>query len=258
MSVIKSVLLAFSVFSRIPVPKTDWNEKNMRYMLASFPLVGIVVGLLVFGWGKFAMSIKMTRVLFSCGILLIPAAVTGGIHLDGLCNTADAMFCHAGTDKKRSILDDTRHVGSFAVIALTCYMLLYFSLGYELTVNTDSLIMLLCAHLLSRILGSAAMILLPADPEKGKLHSFAAAADKTVVFAALIVELVACETVAVMVSPVGGGLTLLCGAVCFLLMKGVAQRDFGGLRGDLVSSFLQISELCSLVCLVAAQKGGWL
>ena len=56
----------------------------------------------------------------------------------------------------------------------------------------------------------------------------------------------------------GRTLMLLCGAVCFLLLKGVAQRDFGGLRGDLVGSFLQMSELCSLVCVVAAQKGGWL
>lgn len=258
MSVIKSVMLAFSIFSRIPVPKTEWNEKNMRYMLASFPLVGLVVGLLVFGWGKFAMSIKMTRVLFACGALLIPAAVTGGIHLNGLCNTADAIFSHAGADKKREILDDTCHVGASAVITLVGYMLLYFSLGYEMSVNADSLIMLCCLPLLSRILASAAMILLPADPESGKLHSFAAAADKTVVFAVLIVELVACETVAVMVSPVGGGLMLLSGAVGFLLIKKVAQRDFGGMRGDLIGSFLQVNELCSLICIVIAQKGGWL
>lgn len=254
MSAFKAVLLAFSVFSRIPVPKADWNDKNMRYMLAFFPLVGIVIGALVFGWGKFAMSADLTRLLFACGALLIPAAVTGGIHLDGLCNTADAIFCHAGKDKRREVLDDTRHVGSAAVTALTGYMLLYFALVYELKINSSTLLLLGCTPLLSRILASAAMLLLPADPESGKLHSFAASADKTAVFASLIVELVACETVAVMVSPIGGGAMLFCGAICFLLMKRLAQREFDGLRGDIVGYFLQMNELCSIACIVIIQK----
>lgn len=258
MSALKSVLLAFSVFSRIPVPKADWNEKNMRYMLASFPLVGLVVGALVFGWGSFAMSAKLTRLLFACGALLIPTAVTGAIHLDGLCKTADAMFCHAGKEKRREVLDDTRHVGSAAVTALTGYMLLYFALIYELKTDRDTLLLLGCAPLLSRILASAAMLMLPADPDSGRLHSFAASADKTAVFAALIVELVACETVAVMISPIGGGAMLFCGAVCFLLMKRLAQREFGGLRGDIVGYFLQMNELCSIVCIVVTQKLGLL
>lgn len=257
MSVINSLLLAFSMFSRIPMPKVEWNEKNMRYMMACFPLVGLAVGLLVLGWGKFAAALKLTKVLFACGTLLIPAAVTGGIHLDGFCDTVDALLSHAAPEKKRAILKDP-HVGSFAVITACGYMLLYFSLCCELSVNTDTLIILLCAHVLSRILSATAVILLPADNERGTLHSFSRAADKTVVCAALVTELIACEVVAVMISPVGGGLMLICGAACFILLKRMAQRDFEGMRGDLAGFFLQVNELASLICIVTAQKGGWL
>ena len=103
MSVLKSLILAFSMFSRIPMPKAEWNEKNMKYMMAFFPLVGAAIGILLMGWGELAASVKMSRILFSCGVTLIPIAVTGGIHLDGFCDTADALSSHAAPEKKREI-----------------------------------------------------------------------------------------------------------------------------------------------------------
>ncbi len=54
MSLWETVAAAFSVFSRIPVPRTEWTERNMRYMLCAFPLVGAVIGLLLWGWSWLA------------------------------------------------------------------------------------------------------------------------------------------------------------------------------------------------------------
>lgn len=44
-----SCVIAFSTYSRIPMPQVEWSEKNMRHTLALFPLVGLAVGL-IFGW----------------------------------------------------------------------------------------------------------------------------------------------------------------------------------------------------------------
>ena len=41
-----SCVIAFSTYSRIPMPQVEWNEKNMRHTLAFFPLVGAAVGLI--------------------------------------------------------------------------------------------------------------------------------------------------------------------------------------------------------------------
>ncbi len=38
-----SVAMAFSVFSRVPMPKVEWKPENQRYLLASFPLVGVLI-----------------------------------------------------------------------------------------------------------------------------------------------------------------------------------------------------------------------
>ena len=50
MSVIKSLILAFSMYSRIPVPHVQLEEKDMKYMFGFFPLVGVVIGALFSGW----------------------------------------------------------------------------------------------------------------------------------------------------------------------------------------------------------------
>ena len=34
------------MFSAVPVPRIDWNERNMRYAMAAFPLIGAVIGAL--------------------------------------------------------------------------------------------------------------------------------------------------------------------------------------------------------------------
>ena len=44
MIVLQTIAVAFAMFSAIPVPQFAWNEKNMRYALCAFPLIGAVIG----------------------------------------------------------------------------------------------------------------------------------------------------------------------------------------------------------------------
>ena len=39
MMVLETILVAFAMFSAIPLPRVDWNGRNMRYALCAFPLV---------------------------------------------------------------------------------------------------------------------------------------------------------------------------------------------------------------------------
>ena len=46
MIVLQTIAVAVAMFSAIPVPQFDWNEKNMRYAMCAFPLIGAVCGAL--------------------------------------------------------------------------------------------------------------------------------------------------------------------------------------------------------------------
>ena len=41
---LETIGVAFAMFSAMPVPKIEWNERNMRYAMAAFPLIGAVIG----------------------------------------------------------------------------------------------------------------------------------------------------------------------------------------------------------------------
>ncbi|MEG2259984.1 MAG: adenosylcobinamide-GDP ribazoletransferase [Oscillospiraceae bacterium] len=95
MTFFKSIAIAFSMFSKIPMPHLEWDKKSMRYMMCMFPLVGAVSGAAFFGWGMLSDILEIGAPLRAALLLLIPVAITGGIHLDGFCDTIDALSSHA-------------------------------------------------------------------------------------------------------------------------------------------------------------------
>ena len=40
----KSFLLATSMYSKLPTPRTEWSDKAMSYVFCFFPWIGLVVG----------------------------------------------------------------------------------------------------------------------------------------------------------------------------------------------------------------------
>lgn len=73
---------------------------------------------------------------------LLPLIVSGGIHLDGLVDTADALYSRRETEKKLEILKDP-HVGAFGVMACCGYLLASFALWGQVY-ETPRLIGLCC------------------------------------------------------------------------------------------------------------------
>lgn len=107
---ISTVIVAFSMFSAIPMPQTEWTNKSMRYALCAFPLIGAVIGVLVCLWRFVCLRMEFSEWILAAGICVLPVLVTGGIHLDGFCDTADALASHQDTEKKLQILKDP-HMG---------------------------------------------------------------------------------------------------------------------------------------------------
>ena len=123
MTALQTIAVAFAMFSALPMPQFDWNEKNMRYALCAFPLVGVVCGALWCVCGV----LPLPAAARAAGFCLVPVWVTGGIHLDGYADTCDALSSYGDTAKKLEILKDP-HCGAFAVIRLCSYFAAYFAL----------------------------------------------------------------------------------------------------------------------------------
>ena len=266
----KSLVLAFSMFSAIPMPRVDWNEKNLRYMLCAFPLVGAVIGVAEFCVYACAekllvpQNIGLVR-LVPLALVLIPVAITGGIHLDGFMDTSDALSSHADREKKLAILKDS-HAGAFAVLGCVLYFLCQFSLMQELcrslfgdaktTVSfySQHCVIFSLTFVLSRLLSAFSVATFPIAKDSGLVRTFSDASAKrfTALWCAVWFSLISVAMV-----------YFFCwrGAAVILTMLFVfggyflmVRRAFGGITGDTAGWFVQVSELLSLAVLVVTME----
>lgn len=129
----ESFIIAFSMYSRIPMPRTEWTEAGMQYALCFFPAIGIVIGAVVCVFMWIAQQVRLGEIAVCCIGTAIPLLITGGIHMDGFLDTTDAHSSFADREKKLEILKDP-NTGAFAVIGYGVYLLLYLSAWSELKI----------------------------------------------------------------------------------------------------------------------------
>ena len=252
MKIFRSVALAFSLFSRLPAPKVKWEAESMRYALAALPLVGLVIGAALGGWAWVCGALALGKPLFAAGMTLLPLLVSGGIHMDGFCDTVDALSSHAAPERKREILKDP-HAGAFAVVGAAAYLLAAFAFYTELPQTPRAILLACLIPACSRAAGALLSFFSVSDGT-GLLHALRGAAAKRtaiIVLSAWCALLIAGLAV---VSPVVGGGMALMATVCALLTLRMANRQFGGMSGDIAGFCIQVCELVLLGGLIFLLK----
>ena len=257
MKVFKWVAIAFSVYSKVPMPRLRWDEDDMAYSLAFFPLIGVLIGGLVFvintGYLSFTLPVAV-RIIVT---LIIPILITGGIHLDGLMDTEDALNSYADKDTNLEILKDP-HIGAFAVISLMKWMLIFAAAVTAVLLNpgTDdgTIAIFGLIFVVSRGLsGIAAMVFNKAKPD-GMLYEETKNRKKAPMVL-LLIQLVIGAAAMIYMEPLYGAAVLSGAALSTLYYRSKAYKEFGGVTGDTAGYFLTVSEvvmtLVLSVCLYA-------
>ena len=115
MQALRSLVLAFSSFSRIPMPCVEATEQDRRCILCFFPLVGAAVALVMALWLWMCDALRVGALLRGAIGAALPLLVTGGIHMDGFMDTSDALATWQSKERRLEILKDS-HVGAFAAM----------------------------------------------------------------------------------------------------------------------------------------------
>lgn len=249
----ETIAVAFSMFSAIPMPQFAWSEDNMRYALCAFPLVGAVVGAALTLWSWAAPALELGAFATGAGYALLPLLITGGIHLDGFCDTVDALASHQSREKMLEIMKDP-HAGAFAIMGAVAYLLATAALGSEVRMSSPLLGCLALLPVLSRTLSALAIASFPCAKNTGLAHAFATAMIRKRARIALLCELIAiCALMAALSGPWALCVILPAGAV-FGLYARMSIRKFGGITGDLAGWFLQTAELAGYFGLFIAGR----
>lgn len=235
-----SFKIAFSMYSKIPMPRADWEKENMRYMMCFFPVIGVVIGGCMVLWSKVAFWLQTGDIMRACVYVLIPVIITGGIHLDGLLDTADALSSYQPRERKLEILKDS-NAGAFAVITACCYFLA--SLGVFSELTEHQVLVLAGGYVLSRSLSGLAVATFPCAKRSGTVAMFADAAQKKCVIISLCLLMFLAAAYMCLMDIKAGGAVILGAALTFAAYYRISMKQFGGITGDLAGFFLQICEL---------------
>ena len=237
---LQSMVIAFAMYSAIPCPRVEWNEKNMRWAMCFFPLVGAVIGLVLNGWYALSEYLHLAEALRAAVLTVLPLLITGGIHMDGFLDTVDALSSHKPMEEKHRILKDPG-VGAFAVIAGGVFFLLSF--GAFSQADAQDLPLIGLTYVLSRAYSAFALVLFPKAKTSGLLRSFSDSAGRKAVVAVMVVFIAAASCGMIILHPAKGSLACVLALLVFWWYHHMSIRQFGGITGDLAGYFLQIFEL---------------
>ena len=110
-----ALIAALQFLTRLPLSTKLPNAPAIfRRSVVFFPVAGLLVGVVVAGIG-YGLSFILPAYVNAPLLLIIWVLLTGGLHMDGLMDTADGLLSHRSRERMLEIMKDS-HVGAMGVI----------------------------------------------------------------------------------------------------------------------------------------------
>jgi adenosylcobinamide-GDP ribazoletransferase len=113
---------AFGTLTVLPVRVTRWDREAARSGMLCAPLAGLAVGGCAAVLGVLSLALGAGPLLAAVATAAVPAALTRGLHLDGLADTADGLGSGKPAEDALRIMKQS-DIGPFGVITLVFVLL---------------------------------------------------------------------------------------------------------------------------------------
>ncbi|MBN3523293.1 adenosylcobinamide-GDP ribazoletransferase [Paenibacillus apiarius] len=124
---LQAFVAAMQFLTRIPVPvNVPFTNEVLKRSTFFFPWAGCIIGVLIWGAGV-GLQLVLPSGPAAALTLALAVALTGGLHMDGLMDTADGVLSHRSRERMLEIMKDSR-VGAMGVIICVLVLLLKWSL----------------------------------------------------------------------------------------------------------------------------------
>ena len=238
--------LAFGFLTRLPA-----GGRGLAAPLAlaapTFPLVGMVIGLIAGAVYVVAYGLGMGPWLAACFAVGAAVVVTGALHEDGLADVADGFGGAADRDAKLAIMRDSR-IGSYGVIILVLFLGARIGALAGIASPYHVLATLIAAGAVSRAVLVVAMRMMP----RARSDGLGAAAGTPSFDGTLTALAIAGVVTLVLLLPWTWLLALVLGCGAAAIVAVIAKRQIGGQTGDVLGAIQQASEVAVLIAVVMA------
>ena len=239
----KSLLAALQFLTIIPI-RSQLETSDFERSPAWFPLAGLVIGGLCLLGDFLLAEAGFNGLLRSILVIGLLSTLSGGLHLDGLADTADGFLSARPRERVLEIMRDSR-IGTMGVLALVFVLAIKVAALAELT-GAARWKALLFAPLAGRAMQVIALRLLPyARGEKGGLASIflRRISTKTAIGAGLWLV----SAAGLIAGLPGGVLGVSAIGVAAAFMSVWSFRRIGGFTGDTLGATSELVETAVLL-----------
>ncbi|MEU5508663.1 adenosylcobinamide-GDP ribazoletransferase [Streptomyces fungicidicus] len=113
---------AFGTLTALPVRVARWDRPAARAGMLCAPVAGLAVGVLAAAVGLLLLLLGAGALLAAVATVAVPAALTRGLHLDGLADTADGLGSAKPAGDALRIMKQS-DIGPFGVLTLVLVLL---------------------------------------------------------------------------------------------------------------------------------------
>jgi adenosylcobinamide-GDP ribazoletransferase len=241
---LRPLLIALQFLTLLPIrlgPPPQAGESG--YSLLYYPLVGLILGLVLAGCGWLCGG--FTDSLSAALLLTLWVGLTGGLHLDGLADSADAWLGGYGDRERTLAIMHDPCSGPIAVVVLVILLLLKFT-ALQSLVAQGATELLIVIPLLGRTALVVLLLTTPYVRPRGLGSQLALEMPRGMSLAVVLLTAI----LVVVWLGLSGMIMLLVSAVIFWLLRWLMMRRIGGTTGDTAGALLEIMETQMLLVMV--------
>ncbi|MCC3864289.1 adenosylcobinamide-GDP ribazoletransferase [Terrisporobacter petrolearius] len=236
--------------TRIPIKADIGFDEEFHKSIVYFPLVGFVIGLISFSIGSLSIQIFdpfITSIIIVAGEVIL----TGGLHIDGLGDTFDAIYSNRDKERMLEIMKDSR-LGTNSLLAILFLVLIKIGL-LNSAINSNLMCLVIFMPMISR-LGVIVMLYKTVTPRKvGMGNVFIGKATKGMFITAILytVAILVVITKFLFLSTTLNIIKLLLSIVIVMLFdylfKNHIYKKIDGVTGDILGCTIELGELIFLL-----------
>ncbi len=232
---------ALTFLTIIPLPNKMLQNCSFDKCQNFFPAVGLLLGIIVSIASLLFINIFPLSISSALSVILL-LILTGGLHFDGLSDTADGFLSRRPREEVKTIMKDSR-LGSFGSLAQICVIVLKITALSALGGKAS------LALLFIPILGRSSILFLshitPPASESGLGYTLNSSSNKTALTLGILLSLL----FAVLFFDITGLLSILFALAALYILSKISIKKIGGYTGDVLGAGCEISEMTALIIL---------
>lgn len=248
----KRFISILQFMTRIPINIDTGFDEEFHKTITYFPLVGLVLGVLIYIIGLVS-GIFFDSFITSIIVTLALVILTGGLHIDGLGDTFDAIYSYRDKERMLEIMKDSR-LGTNSLLAIMFLILL--KIGFIYSIINNSLLWTVIFMPVVARLGVIVMMYKTVTPrENGMGNLFIGKASTSMFTIAILYTIILMIGISklIFLASTFEAMMLISTIIILFIFNNLFKKHIyikiDGVTGDILGCTIELGELIYLFCI---------